>query len=55
MTKKKVQKEEKKPFVIGSFTASGAKVMVKRYIGMGFKHMDTKYDSKKEMYYNKFK
>jgi hypothetical protein len=48
-------KEERKPFKIGSFTESGAKVMIKRYTSMGYKLISTKYDSKKEMYYNTFK
>jgi hypothetical protein len=48
-------KEERKPFKICSFTESGAKVMIKRYTSMGYKLISTKYDSKKEMYYNTFK
>ncbi len=48
-------KEKREPFKIGSFTESGAKVLAKRYVSMGYKHISVKYDSKKQMYYNTFK
>ena len=48
-------KEKREPFKIGSFTESGAKVLAKRYVSMGYKHISLKYDSKKQMYYNTFK
>ena len=48
-------KEKREPFKIVSFTESGAKVLAKRYINMGYKLVSTTYDKKKEMYYNTFK
>lgn len=58
MPKKKapVKKAEKRePFTLSTFTASGAKVMIKRYVAMGYKQVSSKYDDKKEMYYVTFK
>ena len=53
--KKKTVKEKREAFTLGSFTASGAKVLAKRYEAMGYKAVSTKYDSKKEMHYTTFK
>lgn len=45
----------KETFTLGSFTASGAKVLIKRYEAMGYKFVSSKYDTKKEMHYTTFK
>ena len=42
-------------FIITIFTASGAKIMIKRYEAMGFKHISLTHDIKKNMYINTFK
>ncbi len=42
-------------FKISSYTKSGAEVIMRRYIKMGYKHISIKYDKKKEMYVNTFK
>lgn len=55
MAKKKTVAEKREPFKIGSFTASGAKVLAKQYEKMGYKLVSSKYDEKKQMYYNTYK
>lgn len=53
--KKKTVKEERKPFLITSLSAVGAKSLARQYERFGYKHIDLKYDSKKEVYVNTFK
>lgn len=52
---KKVVKEKREPFKVTSLSAVGAKSIVKQYTRFGYKHIDTKYDTKKEVYINTFK
>ena len=42
-------------FKITSMSAVGAKSIAKIYQKMGYKHISTKYDNKKEVYINTFK
>lgn len=48
-------KEKREKFNINTFTAMASKKMIKQYEKMGYKHISTKYDEKKEMYINVFK
>lgn len=48
-------KEKREKFNINTFTAMASKKLVKQYEKMGYKHISTKYDDKKEMYINVFK
>ena len=48
-------KEKREKFNINTFTAMASKKMVKQYEKMGYKHISSKYDEKKEMYINTFK
>lgn len=48
-------KEKREPFTLSTYTASGAKVLIKRYEAMGYKRMKDSYDDKKQKYFITFK